>query len=59
MIISTNRAACIELTKNKNTGCFELGRGNAQGDVVSPFLFNIGYQILLLKLEKDENLTGF
>jgi len=28
-----------------------LERGNAQGDVISPFLFIIGYQILLFKLE--------
>jgi hypothetical protein len=59
MLVSTNRKACIEIGKNKTTKTFNLGRGNAQGDVISPFLFNIGYQILLLKLEKDEGITGF
>jgi hypothetical protein len=58
-IIGTNRAACIELTKNKITGSFDLSRGNAQGDIISPFLFNIGYQLLVLKLEKDADLRGF
>jgi hypothetical protein len=32
---------------------FDLERGNAQGDTLSPFLFNLGYQILLMKLEFD------
>jgi hypothetical protein len=35
-LLSTNRKACIEIT-NKVTGDFDLGRGNAQGDVISPF----------------------
>jgi hypothetical protein len=59
LLVSTNRKACVELAKNKTSACFRLERGNAQGDVISPFLFNIGYQILLLKLEKDEGITGF
>jgi hypothetical protein len=53
MLVSTNCKACIEINKNRLTNTFELLRGNAQGDVISPFLFNIGYQILLLKLELD------
>jgi exonuclease III len=53
LTISTNRTASIILN-NGNLGTpFNLERGNAQGDVISPFLFNICYQVLLLKLECD------
>ncbi len=43
---------------NISTNIFELERGNAQGDTLSPFLFNLGYQILLLKLEYDLQILG-
>jgi hypothetical protein len=36
-----------------------LERGNAQGDTISPFLFNIGYQLLILKLNFDLQIAGF
>jgi hypothetical protein len=32
---------------------FDLERGNAQGDTISPFCFNLGYQILLFKINFD------
>ena len=32
---------------------FNLDRGNAQGDNISPFSFNIGFQILIFKLNFD------
>ncbi len=32
---------------------FDLERGNAQGDTTSPFIFNLGFQVLLLKLSFD------
>jgi hypothetical protein len=32
---------------------FDLERGNAQGDTTSPYIFNLGFQILLLKLTFD------
>jgi Reverse transcriptase (RNA-dependent DNA polymerase) len=51
MTICTNRKACIITGTGKNGPTFDLERGNAQGDVISPFLFNICYQILLLKIE--------
>ncbi len=35
-----------------------MERGNAQGDTISPFLFNLGYQILLFKLEFDMQIAG-
>jgi hypothetical protein len=38
---------------------FDLERGNAQGDTISPYLFNIGYQILLLRINFDLQIKGF
>jgi exonuclease III len=49
--ICTNRTASIILDTGKLSRPIKLGRGNAQGDVISPFIFNICYQILLMKLE--------
>jgi hypothetical protein len=37
---------------------FNLERGNAQGDTTSAYIFNIGYQILLLKLNFDLQIAG-
>jgi hypothetical protein len=37
---------------------FYLERGNAQGDTTSPYIFNIGFQILLLKLTFDLQIEG-
>jgi hypothetical protein len=52
-ILSTNRQACIILEDDLCTDFFDLERGNAQGDTISPFLFNLCYQILLFKLQYD------
>jgi Reverse transcriptase (RNA-dependent DNA polymerase) len=49
--ICTNRKACIILDSGGTGKQFKLERGNAQGDVISPFIFNICYQVLLLKIE--------
>jgi len=57
-IIATNRFASIVLSANKNSRIFNLERGNAQGDTISPFLFNLCYQILLFKLEFDVQIAG-
>jgi exonuclease III len=51
--ICTKRRACIILNTGTLGASFDLERGNAQGDVISPFVFNICYQILLLKIELD------
>jgi hypothetical protein len=40
------------------TEFFDLERGNAQGDTISPFCFNLGYQILLFKLNFDLQILG-
>jgi hypothetical protein len=53
-----NRAARIVLLNDVSTNFFELEQGNAQGDTISPFLFNLGYQILLFKLEYDNQIHG-
>jgi hypothetical protein len=53
-----NRAARIVINSEISTEIFELERGNAQGDTISPFLFNLGYQILLFKLEFDLQIAG-
>jgi len=57
-VLCTNRAARIVILNDLSTNIFELERGNAQGDTLSPFLFNLGYQILLLKLEYDLQILG-
>jgi hypothetical protein len=57
-LLSTNRAARIIINSNISTEIFELARGNAQGNTISPFLFNLGYQILLFKLEFDLQIAG-
>jgi hypothetical protein len=57
-ILSTRRAARIIIDNEIFTDLFELERGNAQGDTLSPFLFNLGYQILLFKLAYDQQIAG-
>ena len=37
---------------------FDLERGNAQGDTISPYLFNLGYQILIFKIAYDLQITA-
>jgi hypothetical protein len=49
-LIGTNRRACIILNNDVYSEIFDLERGNAQGDTASPYIFNIGFQILLFKL---------
>ena len=58
LLLCTNRTACIKLDNNERTGYFNLLRGNAQGDIISPFLFLLGYQILLFKLQFDLQIIG-
>jgi hypothetical protein len=57
-LLSTKRKACILLEGGRTTTFFDLERGNAQGDTISPFLFNLGYQILLFKLELTFQIEG-
>lgn len=57
-IIGTSRKACIILGDGTYSDFFDLERGNAQGDTTSPYIFNIGFQILLLKLTFDLQIEG-
>jgi hypothetical protein len=41
---------CILIDRDNTGWHFSLDLGNAQ-DVISPYIFNICYQILLLKIE--------
>jgi len=57
-LLGTNRKACVIIDCDFNTDLFDLERGNAQGDTISPFLFNLGYQLLLYKLEFSLQIAG-
>ncbi|MBM3939249.1 MAG: reverse transcriptase family protein, partial [Sphingomonadales bacterium] len=58
LLLSTNRRACIVLDGKRTTDFFPLDRGNAQGDIISPFIFNLCYQIMLFKINYDERIKG-
>ncbi len=57
-MIGTNRCACIILNIEQYSNFFDLERGNAQGDTVSPYIFNLGFQILLFKINYDLQIEG-
>jgi hypothetical protein len=57
-VIGTNRRACIILENGMYSKFFDLERGTAQGDTISPYIFNIGYQVLLFKLNFDFQIEG-
>jgi hypothetical protein len=57
-LFGTNRKACIILGNGMYSEFFDLERGNAQGDTTSPYIFNIGFQILLLSLTFDLQIDG-
>jgi hypothetical protein len=57
-LVATNRRACIILENELYSDYFDLERGNAQGDTTSPYIFNLGFQILLFKLTFDLQIEG-
>jgi hypothetical protein len=57
-LLGENRSACLLLDDGNYSRSFELGRGRAQGDNISPNTFNFGEQILIFKIELDKNITG-
>ena len=56
--ICFGRKACILLNNDTISDIFDLERGNAQGDNISPFIFILCYQILLFRLEFDNAIEG-
>jgi len=58
ILISTNRLACIIKGNGELGRNFPLHRGNAQGDIISPFLFNLCFQIFIYKIEFDVRVHG-
>jgi hypothetical protein len=57
-LIGENRNACIMLDDGTYSNNFQLGRGRAQGDNISPNTFNFGEQILLFKIELDDRIRS-
>jgi hypothetical protein len=53
-----NRNACIILDTNELSTPFPLERCRAQGDNISPNTFNFADQILIWKIEMDQNIAG-
>jgi hypothetical protein len=49
--VCTERKSCIILGNNGTSRALHCG--NAQGDVISPYIFNTCYQILLIKLDPN------
>ena len=56
--ICFKRRACLVLTAGTLSDIFELERGNAQGDNISPYIFILCYQILLFRIEYDQQIVG-
>ena len=57
-LLCTNRKACITLECGKASRTFNLERGNAQGDILSPFIFILCYQVLIFKIQFDLQIKG-
>jgi hypothetical protein len=57
-LIGQNRTACVILDDGSYSRNFDLGRGRAQGDNISPNTFNFGEQILIFKLELDPRIRS-
>ncbi len=49
--LCTNRTACVTFDDGSLSSNFDLERGDAQGNIPSPILYNIAKKIFLFKLE--------
>jgi hypothetical protein len=56
--IGTNRTAAIIFEDGSLSQNFNLETGRTQGDGPSPLLYNMGEQILLLKIELDPGIAS-
>jgi hypothetical protein len=56
-LLGNKRQACIIMDEGKCTKYFDLETGRAQGDNLSPFIFNFCEQVLIFKLELDPDIT--
>ncbi len=57
-LLGENRSASIIIDDGVYSRPFELGRGRAQGDNISPNTFNFAEQILLFKIELDSGIAS-
>jgi hypothetical protein len=57
-LLGTGRTACIILDDCSYSRNFELGRGRAQGDNISPNTFDFADQILIFKIEMDPQVSA-
>jgi exonuclease III len=55
-LLGHRRQACIIMGDSSFSGTFDLETGRAQGDNLSPNIFNFCEQILIFKLELDNNI---
>jgi hypothetical protein len=56
-LLGNQRMACIMVGDGSFTGTFNLDTGRAQGDNLSPNIFNFCEQILIFKLELDNRIV--
>ena len=57
-LIGNNRTACVLLDNGNCSRNFCLERGRPQGDNISPITFNLCIQILIFKLELDNDILS-
>jgi hypothetical protein len=56
-LLGNKRTACIKMSNGSNSKSFDIETGSAQGDNPSPNIFNFWEQILIFKLELDDNIS--
>ena len=54
----SNTQSCV-MNNGCSTGYFDLERGTRQGDLLSAYLFILVFEILLIQIRQDNEVTGF